>query len=62
MPGPGYPNPTNLSDIPVIITVVSLLSTFFSEAASTNQKWDLLSKWEKLMAILMENIGIETNP
>jgi hypothetical protein len=47
MPGPGYPNPTNLSDIPVIITVVSLFSTFFSEAASTNQKVRLTEQMGK---------------
>jgi hypothetical protein len=59
MPRHAYPNPTNILDIHVIIIVVSMLSTFFSKARSTNQKWDLLSEWENLMAVLMDNIGIE---
>jgi hypothetical protein len=59
MPRHAYPNPTNMLDIHVIITVVSMLSTFFFKARSTNQKWDLLSKWENLMVVLMDNIGIE---
>jgi len=59
MPRHGYPNPTNMLDIHVIVIVVSMLSTFFSKATFTNWKWDVLSEWENLMAILMDNIGIE---